>query len=879
MLLPELNLPVNFAGKDGFYWWIGQIETEKDIKNTNRYKVRIVGQHVKSCTAVPVEDLPWAVVMLPVTAPSSEGNSNYSPAKLQKGDWVIGFFLDGADGQHPVIMGNLQKVTNSSKDNSISSNKSTSECLAFSRYVPPTNPYVALPDKKKSDVRPTNNNPVPAVVEASNDQANVTNQSARYACIQLADVTCKDTNQAKSRFEQVLSEFFGSVSRSGGQLGSEMISTATGKLIDYANAGKGYVNRAFSIARAYISAAKYQLLALIKKGVSSILKFCLGTPVPDGSPTAGKAKKQNRIGILATITKWLNDQLGLINCSIADLEAKLLDFLTNLFTDLITTIINSATCVIESFVSKILSEIETFLIDLIDAILGPLQAVLDIIASPLNILSAALKYVFDLLGISCTGGDGKCRSAEQTEYCTGSANKKKPGEDDFAALDKLISDIESDGVEPLQTSCEESNYLPCPSPTTAYPIGGEPDPNQYSGAPEIELDPADDPFDDFFDDIVIPDNDPTDDGTEEGTEDTEVILPVNADLNSEFILNLTATSKIYSKVNNLQTLNITSNAILNLIGSDGLNEEFVSSELERTIEPQPTQLLFTLSRDRVRVSNGETIKFTLTCTSGTVEDNTEFEYFMFGAIRQADFSNGKTSGKMKMRNNIAIETITISDNISILNEEEVLFSVVSARVSKNFFIYNTEVKNIEVPTSNPTFNPPQLGDPEVDDEGQIIDIPVNDSGDPYLFPPIIRIYGEGVGASASAILNESGKVVKIKINRPGRGYVPSRKNSNCVIDGFNIIKPGIGYTSPPIISVDGDTNIIKAVIDDRGYLIGVEIIDKTKVFVNRPRIEIYGGGGMGAKAIPSFSCFNTPTYNKYVVDVAPSGKDEVIDCP
>lgn len=878
MLLPELNLPVGFAGRDGFYWWIGQVETEDNVKNSNRYRVRIVGQHVKSCTAVPVGDLPWAVVMLPVTAPSSEGNSNYSPAKLQKGDWVVGFFLDGAEGQHPVIMGNLQKVTNSNKETDVSSNKSSSECLAFTRYVPPTNPYVALSDKSKSDQRPTNNNPVPAVVEASNDQANVTNQSARYACIQLADVTCKDTNQAKSRFEQVLSEFFGSVSKSGGQVGTQMLSTATGKLVDYANAAKGYVTRAFAIARTYISAAKYQLLALIKKGISSILKFCLGTPVPDGSPTAGKAKKQNRVGILATITKWLNDQLGLINCSIADLEKKLLDFLTNLFTDLITRIINSATCVIESFVSQIISEIESFLIGLVDIVLGPLQAVLDIIASPLNILAAALKYVFDLLGISCTGGDGKCRDAEQTQYCTGSANKKKPGEDDFAALDKLISDIENSGVEPLQTSCEESNYLPCPASTQAYPIGGEPDPDGYTGPSETELDPADDPFDDFFDDIVIPDNDPVDDGTEDGDEDVVAVLPVDAYLDSEFTLKLTGTSSIYSKVSTLQTLNISSNAIINLVGTDSLNNEFVSSVVERTVDPQPTQLLFNLTRDRVRVSKGETIKFTLTCISGTVEDNTEFEYFMFGAIRQADFADGKTSGVMKMRNNIAIVNITISENTSITNEQEVLFNVVAARISKNFFIYNATVDKPNQP-DNPTFKPPTIGDPEVDDEGQIIDIPVDDSGDPYLFPPIIRIFGEGVGASASAILDTSGKLVKIKINRPGRGYVPSRKNGNCVIDGFNIIKPGLGYTSPPTISVDGDVNIVKSVIDDRGYLVGVEIIDKTKVFANRPRIEIYGGGGVGAKAIPSFSCLDIPTYNKYVVDVAPSGRDEVIDCP
>lgn len=877
MLLPELNLPVNFAGKDGFYWWIGQIETEKDVKNTNRYKVRIVGQHVKSCTAVPVDDLPWAVVMLPVTAPSSEGNSNYSPAKLQKGDWVIGFFLDGADGQHPVIMGNLQKVTNSSKDTSISSNKSSSECLAFSRYVPATNPYVAMPNDKrdKADEKPTNGKEAPAVVVGSADQASVTNQSARYACVQVADVACKDTSQTRSRFRQVLTEFFGSVSKSGGQVGTQMLSDVTGKLVDYANAAKGYINRAFGIASAYIRSAKYQLLALIKKGISSILKFCLGTPVPDGSPVAGKAKKQNRVGILATITKWLNNQLGLINCAIADLEKKLLDFLTNLFYDLVVRIINSATCIIESIISEILSEIESFLTGLVDLILGPLQIILDIIASPLNILAAALKYVFDLLGISCSGSDAKCRKDEQTQYCTGAAAKKKPGEDDFAALDKLINDIESKGTEPLQSSCTEASYLPCPNPTKATVSGGQPDPTQYTGEPEIEDDPADDPFDSFFDDIVIPDNDTTEDQIEE--EDViDVVLPVDAVVDSSIDLSIRGSTVIYTKINSIQDISVSSTGSLSLSGST--DKTFTSSTFESNPVTNPVQLLFTITRDRVKVSQGETIKFTLSCISGSVEDNTEFDYFMFGAITKADFSDNTTSGKMMMRNNVAVKSITISDTISIKNEEEVLFSVSSARVAKNFYIVNKSPVSTVTPPQ-PTFNPPVLGDPEVDEDGKIIEIPILDSGDPYLFPPIINVYGEGFGASATPVLDSFGKLAKIKIERPGRGYVPSRTNTNCVVDGFVIIKPGVGYTSAPIISIDGDDTLARAIIDSRGYLIDVEVLNKKLTFNKRPRVEIYGGGGSGAKAIPSFSCYDEPTYITYSSSIAASGTDSVIDCP
>ena len=109
----------HFLGKDGFIWWIGQIvdstkwagnlpstptDTTEEQKGFDfRYKVRIMGYH----TAVPGDlsddDLPWASVMLPVTAGTS-GGTRTTP-KLRQGNFVYGFFLDGEDAQQPIIMG------------------------------------------------------------------------------------------------------------------------------------------------------------------------------------------------------------------------------------------------------------------------------------------------------------------------------------------------------------------------------------------------------------------------------------------------------------------------------------------------------------------------------------------------------------------------------------------------------------------------------------------------------------------------------------------------------------------------------------------------------------------------------------------------------
>jgi hypothetical protein len=105
-------LKTNFIGRDGFRWWIGQIPPiaawEKQVTGSGwgtRYKVRIMGYHPYSTAELPDEDLPWAGVLMP---PGNTGSANVSKTiKFNPGDTVIGFFLDGDNGQVPMIMGSF----------------------------------------------------------------------------------------------------------------------------------------------------------------------------------------------------------------------------------------------------------------------------------------------------------------------------------------------------------------------------------------------------------------------------------------------------------------------------------------------------------------------------------------------------------------------------------------------------------------------------------------------------------------------------------------------------------------------------------------------------------------------------------------------------
>lgn len=93
----------DFAGRNGQVWFVGVVEGKKDPAKVGRLQVRIIGWHDENTNLLPTEDLPWALISLPVN-----GSRDISLPK--EGDWVHGFFLDGYAGQQPLITGVIPGV-------------------------------------------------------------------------------------------------------------------------------------------------------------------------------------------------------------------------------------------------------------------------------------------------------------------------------------------------------------------------------------------------------------------------------------------------------------------------------------------------------------------------------------------------------------------------------------------------------------------------------------------------------------------------------------------------------------------------------------------------------------------------------------------------
>jgi hypothetical protein len=88
----------DFAGKNGFIWWVGIVEDRDDPLKVGRVRARIIGWHTDSKAELPTDKLPWSQILLPTNGASLI-------AGPKEGEWVMGYFLDGSEGQQPVVIG------------------------------------------------------------------------------------------------------------------------------------------------------------------------------------------------------------------------------------------------------------------------------------------------------------------------------------------------------------------------------------------------------------------------------------------------------------------------------------------------------------------------------------------------------------------------------------------------------------------------------------------------------------------------------------------------------------------------------------------------------------------------------------------------------
>lgn len=401
----------HFAGRDGFQWFCGQVPSNASQAEQvsegegvgNRCKVRIAGRHPFNVGDLPDEDLPWANLLLPVTAGS--GGANYAHSSvIQQGDIVFGFYLDGDKQQVPLVIGTFPRTQ---LVNTKGQPTAFKPGTGYSDVTPkPINEFISESCEQNKTCQPT-----PGTAGKKCDQAGCGES------VQPAD-TCK--KNPISRMSNEIEKFLTRVQKfalAGQNLENEIRATAD-ILQTSANQFVGTL-----IEKLFDKLEKEGQKGLDKLYKAAYAAVFASTGSPIAAHKAGVAVQASML--LPTFT--VQEAIGCVANAVVE---GLFGILEGLLRDLVNTGKNFAGCLGAQFVGAFMNKI---IDQLVDAITGPLQGISKILDPVLNItdflLSAAdnINSIAAFLDCNQSNG-GKC--PQDKEYTVG-GNSKEKGEDPF----------------------------------------------------------------------------------------------------------------------------------------------------------------------------------------------------------------------------------------------------------------------------------------------------------------------------------------------------------------------------------------------------------------------------------------------------------------
>lgn len=504
--------PINQIGADGFQWWIGQIESPRvynpetkqgDPKRSGRYKVRIVGEHLKSCDITPSSELPWAQVMMPVTTPWSDGGVTGVSIGLDVGSWVIGFWLD-PEKTKPIIMGSIGHTAGATLLSNVENDPNPGgTCKSFTTYLnPKRDPYMhsGIPLEEGEGEETTEgatkpgeaglpaiaaNQPTSAFLETKSPNGPTTPKGTKI-CVEIANPKCKSDSDFKNKVQNILKEALYANQNSGGRLGDYYVGKLNGALFPVESEQRKYVNKIVRLSNLSVGRAKGEILKYVKLGVEEVIKWALYSDPNKAKEKAEKAaddttggavdpkldpkqqtpdKKLPKVSRLKPIIDIINEVLDDLGCELTDFTKRLQDWLVDYLMRAFKEIFQASLCAIDQIVESILSYIVNGIQEILERILGPLEAIVGKIAGAINIVGGAINRLFSFLGIKCDGPKSIC--VKKKKVCTDCDQDK----DDKNWLDDLI-DFLADGPVEGRYYCDESKETPNAQPTKVFTTGG-----------------------------------------------------------------------------------------------------------------------------------------------------------------------------------------------------------------------------------------------------------------------------------------------------------------------------------------------------------------------------------------------------------------------
>ena len=434
----NLESAAHAIGKDGFNWWIGQVENDGsdpenngeeslDYDYTGKVKVRIVGYHNPDKEVLPTRDLPWASCIMPAVYAMKSGMGSIQ--QLQVSSWVVGFFMDGSSAQIPTIMGSISDQN----PNDIYTKLPEESSKAYQQiHAPDYDPdkhgtgggIVGGTADTTSTDSSTGNTSGPVQQETTEEDTVSTvnprgDAQQQTEAMKKADERKKYTihvgngkcgTPADVKIKGATAEFLKFARGIEKNDIGEFINKTTGKIEDVAGEIEAIQDRIQGFMGGVLANVKGTVLKETQKHIQEVIND-IKIPDPD---------------LLDPAVDQLKNIGDLVDCLFKQLFNELADVIGGLLNDLIGQALDAALCLAQDIFSDLFGGLMDKLMKGLDTALGILDGALSAIKNNAALIQQITNKVLDLIDMVCEG-DLSCALGLST-FETGAGGKESEGD-------------------------------------------------------------------------------------------------------------------------------------------------------------------------------------------------------------------------------------------------------------------------------------------------------------------------------------------------------------------------------------------------------------------------------------------------------------------
>ena len=403
----------NFIGKDGFNWWIGQVENDgygfwnavngsfdfTDWDWTNKVKVRIVGYHNPNRKELPTSDLPWAQILMPPTYAQRSGiGANH---QLSVNSWVVGFFMDGASAQIPIVMGTIGDE-NPRSSYGVKGGKEE----GFAQLVSPN--YNFRDHGEKGTTPPNTGSTVETNEETGVDQAPTNNDGHTHNSTdsknERGPAELESEKQKLSKEKQEVTVHVGN-----GKCGSETAAKLEAPMAEFMKFARGIekneIDQFINKANGAVVDLDYEINLVqqrIQKKLTGLTANIKGVVMEETNKLVKEGLEELSIPdpeLDVAVRDQLKNVGDLVSCLFKQLIDELGDFIKGMLEDLVENVLDTALCLVQNILGDIMKE----LMDKITGALDVLKGVTGAIKGSADKIQNLTNKVGDFLDLFCDG--------------------------------------------------------------------------------------------------------------------------------------------------------------------------------------------------------------------------------------------------------------------------------------------------------------------------------------------------------------------------------------------------------------------------------------------------------------------------------------------